>query len=177
MPYQTFATSDGHIILTVSNDTQFQNFCEVAGIPELAQDERYTTNKERVINRDHLIPDLERVMIKKPSEFWLKALEKEGVPCGPINNMEQVFADPHVQHRTMEITLPHRETGEVRLLSNPVRFDNTPLNADSPPPRLGEHTRAVLDTLLPDSKEKLDLLQKNRIIAWPHMVENCSTKK
>lgn len=164
VPYQAFASADGHIILAVGNDTQFQRFCAVAGVPELAQDERFATNRRRVENRALLVPQVEALIQSKPSQFWLEALEEAGVPCGPINTMEQVFADPQVQHRGMKITLPHAEAGEVNLVSNPVRFDSQQVNADTSPPRLGEHTRAVLERLLPERKEQLDALKAKGVI-------------
>ncbi|TBW48311.1 CoA transferase [Marinobacter halodurans] len=164
VPYQAFATADGHIILAVGNDTQFQRFCAVAGAPELAQDERFATNRSRVENRALLVPQVEELIKSKPSQFWLDALEVESVPCGPINTMEQVFADPQVQHRGMKISLPHAEAGEVNLVSNPVRFDDQHLNADLPPPRLGEHTQEVLERLLPERKTQLETLKAKGLI-------------
>ncbi|MBV1789839.1 CoA transferase [Marinobacterium sp. D7] len=164
VPYQAFATADGHIILAVGNDTQFRRFCNVAGVPSLADDERFATNRCRVVNRQILVPGLERVIASRPSEFWLQELEKEGVPCGPINTMEQVFADPQVQHRGMKITLPHSEAGEVNLVSNPVRFDNRHMNAEQAPPGLGEHTDEVLERLLPERKSQLDALKTKGVI-------------
>lgn len=164
VPYQAFATEDGHIILAVGNDSQFQRFCEVAGVPLLASDERFATNRARVQNRKLLIPQLERLIRAKPSAFWLEALEREGVPCGPINTIEQVFADPQVQHRGMKLQLPHPQAGEVDLVSNPIRFDHQNLNADTPPPGLGEHTREVLSELYPDQEEYLAELFSKGII-------------
>lgn len=164
VPYQAFATADGYIILAVGNDTQFQRFCSVAGAVDLAQDERYATNRGRVENRAELVPQIEALIRARSNEFWLGELEKAGVPCGPINNMEQVFADPQVQHRGMKITLPHAQAGEVSLVSNPVRFDNQHLNAQQAPPRLGEHTDEVLARLLPERKAELDTLKTKGVI-------------
>ncbi|SFC48516.1 Crotonobetainyl-CoA:carnitine CoA-transferase CaiB [Marinospirillum celere] len=148
VPYQAFATADGYMILAVGNDAQFQRFCQEAGCPELAQDERFVSNQERVANREQLLPLLEPLVKKRTTDDWLQALEAIGVPCGPINNLEQVFADPQVQHRGMELKLPHPEAGEVRLVSNPIRFDGQALNSSSAPPLLGEHTEEVLKELL-----------------------------
>jgi crotonobetainyl-CoA:carnitine CoA-transferase CaiB-like acyl-CoA transferase len=164
VPYQAFATQDGHIILAVGNDTQFQRFCNVAGLSALGQDERFATNRKRVENRALLIPEIERRIAERPSEFWLKALEEEGVPCGPINTMDQVFADPQVQHRNMKITLPHDKAGEVNLVSNPVRFGRKALNAESPPPGLGEHTFEVIRRLAPEQADQLESLSAQGII-------------
>jgi len=115
VPYQAFATADGHIILAVGNDAQFQSFCEVAGVPQLATDERFAINCERVLNRELLIPQIEKLVRAQPSKFWLDALEREGVPCGPINNIEEVFADPQVQHRGMKMHMEHPDAGEMSL--------------------------------------------------------------
>jgi len=164
VPYQAFASADGHIILAVGNDSQFQRFCTVADAAELAQDERFAGNPGRVEHRAELVPRIAELIGSKPSEFWLGELEREGVPCGPINDMAQVFADPQVQHRGMKITLPHAEAGEVSLVSNPVRFDNRHLNAEQAPPRLGEHTHEVLERLLPERKEQLDALKAKGVI-------------
>lgn len=164
VPYQAFATSDGHIILAVGNDGQFQRFCEVAGVPLLSSDERFATNRSRVQNRKLLVPQLERLIAAKSSSYWLEALEREGVPCGPINTIEQVFEDPQVQFRGMKMQLSHAEAGSVNLVSNPIRFNDQALNADVPPPGLGEHTQAVLSELFPDQGEYLEKLKKQGVI-------------
>ncbi|MBU2954767.1 CaiB/BaiF CoA transferase family protein [Marinobacter sp. F3R08] len=164
VPYQAFATEDGHIILAVGNDSQFQRFCEVAGVPLLASDDRFATNRSRVQNRQLLVPQIERLLRAKPSKFWLEVLEQEGVPCGPINNIEQVFADPQVQHRGMRLQMEHPEVGEMSLVSNPVRFNDKHLNADAPPPKLGEHTQDVLSRLFPDREDYIESLRSKGVI-------------
>lgn len=148
VPYQAFATADGHLILAIGNDAQFQRFCEIAGCPELASDEHFLTNALRVKDRQSLIALLIPILQQRTTNQWLVALEKVSVPCGPINTLDQVFADPQVQYRQLEIQLPHPEAGQVKLVSNPIRFDNQALNADKPPPLLGEHTASVLQNLL-----------------------------
>lgn len=164
VPYQAFATADGHIILAVGNDGQFQRFCEVAGVPLLASDERFATNRSRVQNRTLLVPQIERLIREKPSAFWLSALEREGVPCGPINSIEQVFSDPQVKHRGMKMELSHPQAGEVNLVSNPIRFNNQPANSDNPPPALGEHTDSVLREMLPERAADLAELRAKGVI-------------
>lgn len=164
VPYQAFGTADGHIILAVGNDSQFQRFCEVAGVPDLASDERFATNQSRVQNRKLLVSQIAELIRTKPSQYWLEALEREGVPCGPINTIEQVFEDPQVQYRGMKITMPHQEGGEVSLVSNPVRFNGTPMNADTPPPTFCEHTGSVLSELFPDRSDYLDTLRSKGVI-------------
>lgn len=164
VPYQAFQTADGHIILAVGNDGQFQRFCEVAGVSLTAADERFATNRGRVQNRALLIPQIEQLIHAQPSKFWLNALEAEGVPCGPINSIEEVFADPQVQHRGMNMRMAHPYAGEISLVSNPIRFDDEHLNSDLPPPGLGEHTLSVLSQLLPDREEYLDSLREKGVI-------------
>lgn len=160
VPYQAFATADGHLILAVGNDAQYQRFCEVAGCPELAQDERFLTNAQRVEHRQTLVPLLTPYLTQRSTDEWLVALEKVGVPCGPINTLDRVFADPQVQHRQLKIELPHPEAGSVKLVSNPIRFDNQALNAETAPPLLGQDTEAVLTKLL-----GLDAAQQMRLKA------------
>ncbi|WP_286238837.1 CaiB/BaiF CoA transferase family protein [Neptuniibacter halophilus] len=164
VPYQAFPTADGHIILAVGNDSQFQRFCQVAEVSELAQDSRFATNRGRVENRNELVPQVAAAIARRPSAFWLKALEAEGVPCGPINSMEEVFADPQVKHRGVEIELPHPQAGRVNLVSNPVRMDQQPQNARTAPPALGEHTESVLAELLPDRLADMTELRRKGVL-------------
>ena len=148
VPYQAFATLDGHIILAVGNDGQFAKFCQVAGHPELAQDPRYATNPARVANRKELVPILERLLEQRTSRDWLSALEAVGVPCGPINDVSQVFADPHVQARNIHQDLPHPSAGTVPTVASPIRYSATPIEHTVAPPTLGQHTDAVLGEAL-----------------------------
>ncbi|NUB24961.1 CaiB/BaiF CoA transferase family protein [Azospirillum brasilense] len=148
VPYQAFATLDGHIILAVGNDGQFTKFCQVAGRPELAQDPRYATNPARVANRKELVPILELLLEQRTSRDWLSALEAVGVPCGPINDVSQVFADPHVQARHIHQDLPHPTAGTVPTVASPIRYSATPIEHTVAPPTLGQHTDAVLEQAL-----------------------------
>ncbi len=148
VPYQAFATLDGHIILAVGNDSQFAKFCQVAGRPELAQDERYATNPARVAHRKELVAILEMLLEQRTSRDWLGALEAVGVPCGPINDIAQVFADPHVQARNIHQDLPHPEAGTVPTVASPIRYSATPIEHTVAPPTLGQHTDAVLGEAL-----------------------------
>ncbi|MBK3798582.1 CoA transferase [Azospirillum brasilense] len=148
VPYQAFATLDGHIILAVGNDGQFAKFCQVAGRPELAQDPRYATNPARVANRKELVPILELLLEQRSSRDWLSALEAVGVPCGPINDVSQVFADPHVQARNIHQDLPHPTAGTVPTVASPIRYSATPIEHTVAPPTLGQHTDAVLEEAL-----------------------------
>jgi crotonobetainyl-CoA:carnitine CoA-transferase CaiB-like acyl-CoA transferase len=148
VPYQVFDCSDGKVILAVGNDGQFAKFCEVAGQPELAQDERYATNAGRVRNRGTLIPLLETILIERSRSDWFSALEPAGVPCGPINNMAEVFADPQVHHRGLRVEVPHPLSGTISQVANPIRFSETPIEYAAAPPTLGEHTRQILQNHL-----------------------------
>lgn len=148
VPYQAFATSDSHIIVTVGNDDQFGRLCKVAGLPQLAADERYLTNAGRVANRDTLIPQLCDAIRTRSKSWWISELEKAGVPCGPINTLEEVFADPQVQYRAMCRTVEHSAAGPVRLVGSPMNFSETPGGSTLPPPQLGEHTTSLLHDLL-----------------------------
>jgi len=147
VPYQAFATSDGHIILAVGNDGQFRRFCQVAGVPELADDERFATNRGRVAHRDELVPMLAEVIRAQTRDWWLTELERVSVPCGPINTLEQVFEDEHIQAREMRRNLPHPTLGEVPSVANPIRFSESEVQYRSAPPSLGADTRTVLAEL------------------------------
>jgi crotonobetainyl-CoA:carnitine CoA-transferase CaiB-like acyl-CoA transferase len=144
VPYQVFETADGYIIVTVGNDTQFARFCAVAGRPEIAADPRFARNRDRVANREALIPLLAGLVKSRPSSFWLDSLEVEGVPCGPINTLAQVFDDPQVQARGMRVEMPHPTAGTVPLVGSPMRFSETPVEYRRHPPLLGEHSAEVL---------------------------------
>ena len=144
VPYQAFACADGHLILAVGNDLQFAKFCAVAGHPEWAQDPRYATNAERVRRRDEIVPLIAGVMRSRTRGAWQSALEPHAVPCGPINSLDQVFADPQIAARHLRFDLPHVLAGTVPQVATPIRYDGMPLAHDRPPPLLGEHTAAVL---------------------------------
>ncbi len=144
VPYQVFETADGHLILAVGNDSQFVKFCDVAGCPDLARDPRFMRNADRVRHRDTLVPLLAALVKARSKADWLAALEAAKVPCGAINNLEEVFADPQVQARGMTVTLPHPLTDEMKLVASPIKLSATPVQYRRPPPLLGEHTDEVL---------------------------------
>src|SRR5882672_2119903 len=144
VPYQVFEVADGHMILAVGNDGQFAKFCEVAGCAELARDPRFERNAGRVRHRQTLVLQLAALMKQRTRADWLAALEAAKVPCGPINDLADVFADPQVQHRQMTVQMPHPLAGEVRLVASPMKFSATPVQYRRPPPLLGEHTAEVL---------------------------------
>jgi crotonobetainyl-CoA:carnitine CoA-transferase CaiB-like acyl-CoA transferase len=144
VPYQVFEVADGHLILAVGNDGQFERFCAVAGRPELAADERFAKNAGRVRHREILVPLLAAEMRKRSRADWLAALEAAKVPCGPINGLDEVFADPQVRSRQMTTVMPHPLAGEVELVASPMKLSATPVQQRRPPPLLGEHTDEVL---------------------------------
>jgi crotonobetainyl-CoA:carnitine CoA-transferase CaiB-like acyl-CoA transferase len=170
VPYQVFevaSAADGskdHLILAVGNDGQYAKFCAVAGRPDLSQDPRFAKNSERVRNRAVLVPILEEVMRSRSKQDWLSALEAAKVPCGAINNLAEVFDDPHVQSRDMVHTWDRPGTGPVKLVSSPMKLSATPVRNDVAPPLLGQHTNAVLGELLGYSDEKIQQLRKAQII-------------
>lgn len=164
VPYQALATSDGHIILAVGNDGQFAKFCAVAGCPELADDGRYITNAGRVRNRNRLIPVIEELFRGRTSAEWIAALEHAGVPCGPINTIAEVFANPQIQSRGMRIDVPHNGSGPVSLVGTPMKFTRAPLNDLQPPPQLGEHNDEILTGRLGVSSEERARLRRAGVI-------------
>ena len=160
VPYQVFPTADGNIIVAVGNDDQFKRYCEFAGVPELINDERFVTNKARVQNREALTQILNEVMRQNPSAYWLEELEKNKITCGPINNIDQVFADAQVVARDMRIEMTHPATGgePVSLIGSPSKMSVTEVSYRHAPPMLGQHTEEVLEELL-----GLDAAECNRL--------------
>jgi crotonobetainyl-CoA:carnitine CoA-transferase CaiB-like acyl-CoA transferase len=148
VPYQDFPTADGDFILAVGNDGQFRKFCEVAGLPALPDDPRFSTNKARVANRAELIPLLRQTTVFKSTAEWVALLEEAGVPCGPINDLAQVFADPQVQARGLHIDMRNGMGSVTPQVASPLRLSATPVDYRLAPPLLGEHTDALLRRLL-----------------------------
>ncbi len=164
VPYQTFATSDGHIIVAAGNDSQYAKFVQAGGRPELADDPLYFTNPRRVQHRDQLVPLLMDMVKQKSKQEWIDLLESAGVPCGPINNLDEVFDNPQVLARDMLVELPHPSAGKVKLVGSPMKLSATPTQASSAPPLLGQHTAQVLGELLGYDEEKLADLKSRHII-------------
>ena len=154
VPYQVFEASDGHLILAVGNDAQFVRFCNVAGRPELARDERFVRNADRVRHRDALVPMLAVVMLTRSKQQWLSALEAAKVPCGAINNLAEVFADPQVQARAMALPMAHPLSDSLRLVASPMKLSATPVQVRRAPPLLGQHTDEVLAEFGLDAAER-----------------------
>lgn len=148
VPYQTFQTRDGWIIVAVGNDGQFRKFVEAGGRPELADDERFATNPSRVHHRDTLVPILAEMVKARGKADWIGALEAAGVPCGPINDLDEVFDNEQVVARGMQVSLPHPCGADVKLVRNPIRMSATPPDARTAPPLLGAQTEDVLRDML-----------------------------
>ena len=147
VPYQVFEVADGHLILAVGNDAQFARFCAVAGCAELAADPRFARNAGRVRDRATLVPLLAARLKQRPRAAWLAELEAAKVPCGPINDLAEVFADPHVRERAMTVEMPHPLAGSVRMVASPIKMAATPVRYRRAPPLLGADTDAVLAEL------------------------------
>jgi len=148
VPYEAYKAADHYIILATGNDGQYQRFCDVAGRADLAEDARFATNRDRVENRGVLGPILRDIIAAQSRSFWLAELEKVGVPCGPINNLEQVFDDPHVQARGARREVEHPAGGLIPTVANPIRLSESPIQYERAPPALGQHTDDVLADML-----------------------------
>lgn len=143
-PYEAFPTADGDMILAIGNDGQFGRFAACAGHPEWAGDPRFASNAQRVANRVALVAALRQATVMHSTAYWIALLENNAVPCGPINRIDQVFADPQVRARGMQMAMAHPLAGEVPLVANPLRLSGSPVAYRRPPPLLGEHTDEVL---------------------------------
>ena len=164
VPYQAFATSDDYVIVAVGNDAQYGRFCEVGGRPDLAADERYSSNALRVQNREELVPLIEEMMRAKTRAEWLSELEAVGVPCGPINNLAQLFDDPQVKARGTRMDLPHPVAGTVPQVANPIKYSNAELAYGQAAPTLGQHTEEILTGLLGKKPDELAKLRDAGIV-------------
>jgi crotonobetainyl-CoA:carnitine CoA-transferase CaiB-like acyl-CoA transferase len=177
VPYQVFEVkpssellaSNGpaardHLILAVGNDGQYAKFCEVAGHPELAADVRFAKNTDRVKNRQVLVPLLETIMLTRTKADWLSALEAAKVPCGAINNLSEVFADPQVKAREMVSTWQHPHQKDLKLVSSPLKLSLTPVRKDHVPPQLGQHTDVLLKEILGYTEAQINALRNQDII-------------
>ncbi|MES2187568.1 MAG: CaiB/BaiF CoA-transferase family protein [Pseudomonadota bacterium] len=148
VPYQALPAADGHIIVAIGNDTQFASFCATAGQPDLARDPRFLTNRDRVAHREALGELLAALTRRRTVDAWTDCMGRANVPCGPINTLDRVFADPQVQARGMRMELPHGRYGAVPAVANPIHFSGTPIRYDAAPPLLGQHSGELLHGLL-----------------------------
>ena len=164
VPYQTFQTADGYMIVAVGNDRQFREFCTIIGVPALPEDARFANNRGRVENRETLIPLLAAPMLARSTGQWVEALEAAAVPCGPILQIDEVFANEQVRSRGVQIDLTRDDGIQIPGVANPVVFSETPIEYDKPPPRLGEGTASVLSEVLGLSPETIAELRKSGAI-------------
>jgi crotonobetainyl-CoA:carnitine CoA-transferase CaiB-like acyl-CoA transferase len=147
VPYQAFATRDGHVMIAVGNDRQFAQLVDALGAAQLAADPSYATNEARVRNRGELVPLLQSLLAREETRVWTARLNARGVPCGPINDVAQAFAEPQVVERGLRIEMEHPALGAVPGVRNPLRFSRTPIEVGRAPPTLGEHTDEVLEEI------------------------------
>jgi crotonobetainyl-CoA:carnitine CoA-transferase CaiB-like acyl-CoA transferase len=166
VPYQAFPTSDGHVVLGVGNDEQFARFAAILGEPGWATDPRFANNAGRSTNRGVLLEMIAGKTAERPAVHWLEKAEAAGLPCSPVNTVDQVFADPQVQHRGMKVTMPHplSATGTVDLIGNPIKLSATPVAYRRYPPRLGEHTDEVLNEVLGLSSDERRALRAEGVV-------------
>ena len=164
VPYEVFPAADGHIILAIGNDGQFERFCQVAGCAELAEEPRFKTMSQRIIHRAELVPLIAEVMRTRTKREWIEMLEAAMVPCGPINNMKEVFEDPQVQHRKLRVDIPHPLGGVAPVVASPLRLSKTPVEYRLAPPMLGQHTEEVLKDLLGKSQAQIEKLKAGGIL-------------
>ena len=163
VPYQDFPTADGYMILAMGNDSQFASFCKATGKPEWADDPRFATNAGRIEHRSTLIPLMRQLTVMRNTRDWIALFEKVGVPCGPINTIADVFADPQVQSRGTQIHMTHPVAGEIPLVASPIRLSGTPVQYRMAPPELGQHTRQVLADVLGLSADAIDSLIHSKV--------------
>jgi len=164
VPYQDFPTADGYMILAIGNDSQFANFCKETGKPEWAEDPRFKTNAGRIEHRSILIPLMRQLTVMRSTRDWIGLFEKVGVPCGPINTITDVFADPQVQSRGMQIRMTHPTGGEIPLVASPIRLSGTPVQYRTAPPELGQDTQQVLAEVLGLSAGSIQALVKEGVV-------------
>lgn len=163
-PFRAFACADGHLMVAVGNDTQFQSFCSVIGLPDLAHDPRFVTNPKRAAAQAELSTLIEPAMLTRKVGDWIIALEQAKVPCGPIYTMNQVFEDPQVKHRQVLGQMPHPSLGTMPFIRNPIHFSSTPVTPQLPPPLLGQHTVEVLADELGLTAQEIAQLQQDGIV-------------
>ncbi len=166
VPYKVLPVADGFVIFAIGNDSQFRKFCDFAGCPELAEDERFRTNADRVRNRRTIYEVLPGITRRKTQLEWLEGLAQRGVPAGPVNDLSQVFADPQVLARDMIVPMAHPSSGDgqIRLIGNPIKFSDSPVAYRQPPPTLGQHSDDLLQDLLGLDQAEIAALRAKGVV-------------
>jgi crotonobetainyl-CoA:carnitine CoA-transferase CaiB-like acyl-CoA transferase len=164
VPSQAFRCADGMLMLAAGNDTQFARLCDVLERPDLARDERFSSNEARVRNREAIISTLQDLLVQQPIAVWTEKLSNVGVPCGPINDIAAVFDDPQVQHRAMRVELEHSRIGRLPVVGSPLKLSHTAVAYGLAPPLLGEHTDAVMSELLGLTTDELTRLREAGVL-------------
>jgi crotonobetainyl-CoA:carnitine CoA-transferase CaiB-like acyl-CoA transferase len=164
VPYQDFPTADGYMILAIGNDGQFAAFCQAVGQPAWAADERFARNDGRVRHRATLVPMIKQVTVTRSTADWVALFETVGVPCGPINTLAEVFQDPQVRARGVEMRMEHPAAGPIPLVASPIRMSGTPVQYRAAPPQLGQDTGAVLQDLLGLPAERIAAMKKEGVV-------------
>jgi len=165
VPYQTFEAGDGKFLLVAGgNDRLFKILCEVMDMEHLVVDPMYVSNTVRVENREILVPIIQERLLTKPRDAWLSKLMESGFPCAPVNAMDEVFSDPQLLHRNMLVTMDHPKIGKIKQIGAPLKFSDTPLKLELPPPMLGQHTDEVLVKLCGYSEDEVAALKENKVV-------------
>ena len=165
VPYQTFNTSDGIIMLAIGNDTQFRKFCQFVERPELADNPNFQTNEQRVINRESLIEHLSKILLSQPTVWWVNELETLDIPCGPINTLQEVFNHSQIKHRNLVRKIPDNCSKQIYTIASPINLSETPLQYRSASPDLSEHCEKILSSELGYDSEKIQHLRENGIVS------------
>lgn len=147
VPYQTFRTLDGEMVIAIGNDRQFENFCSILGKPELYQDVRFQTNPSRVKHREELIPIIQELLLKKTTAYWQEKCNENNIPCGPIQNLQEVAEDPQLHAREMFIETTHPTAGAIKMIGSPIKLSRTPVQIRHHPPNAGEHNDEILSKI------------------------------
>ena len=165
VPYQTFNTSDGIIMLAIGNDTQFRKFCQLVERPELADNPNFQANEQRVINRESLIEHLSKILLSQPTVWWVNQLETLGIPCGPINTLQEVFNHSQIKHRNLVRKIPDNCSKQIYTIASPINLSETPLQYRSASPDLSEHCEKILSSELGYDSKKIQHLRENGIVS------------
>jgi formyl-CoA transferase len=165
VPFQGFKTKDEeYIMVTVTSEKMWEKFCHVMEIPEFIHDPRFDVNKKRVMNREQLVPLLEKKIASRNSDEWLSEFKKVGIPSGRVNTMDKVFSHPQIKPRNMVVEVKHPTADKIKLVGIPVKYSETPGSIRLPPPLLGQHTQEILSDLLGYSKKEIEAFRQEGVV-------------